>query len=113
MNGNMDTVNSIKDKTVEEIKNELYDSLMDTILDAVIHGRTALKDGKQSAQFMLDKLDNAKTKDEILQFLFDLSTKWSLYSPIYIKMKYSVEEEKDTKKMQELKSKLYSFIKPE
>lgn len=112
MNDNMDTGNSIKGKSVEDLKKEIYDALMDTILDAILNGRATMKDGKQSAQFMLDKLDVVQNKDGLLQFLFDISTKWALYNPYYIKMKYGFEVERDDKKIQELKSKLYSFIQP-
>ena len=97
---------------IEDLKKQLWDSLMDRIIDAMLHGNATLKDGKESAQFMLDRLDPVKSKEDLLQFLFDIQTKWALYNPIYVKIKYSFEGEKDTKKIEELKSKLYTFIQP-
>lgn len=102
----------VNKNSVEDLKKQLWDNLMDRIIDAMLHGNATLKDGKESAQFMLDRLDPVKSKEELLQFLFDIQTKWSLYNPIYVKIKYSFEGEKDTKKIEDLKSKLYTFIQP-
>ena len=66
----------------------------------------------ESAHFILGKFKDVNTKTELLQFLYDLSTKWSIYNPYYVKMKYSLAEADDTKKIQDLKSKLYKFIQP-
>lgn len=103
---------SVKQNSIEDLKKQVYDNLFDSITDALLHGNATIRDSKESAQFILGKLDEVKTKQELLQFLFDLSTKWTLYHPYYVKIKYSVAEEEDTKKIQELKSKLYQFIKP-
>lgn len=103
---------SVVKTDVEKLKKQLWDSLMDQITDSMLHGSASLRDGKESAQFMLDRLDNVKTKDELMQFLFDLQTKWAVYNPVYVKVKYTIENEKDVQKIQELKSKLYTFIQP-
>ncbi|KKP59732.1 MAG: hypothetical protein UR54_C0024G0003 [Candidatus Roizmanbacteria bacterium GW2011_GWA2_34_18] len=102
----------IDKSSVESLKKRILDSLYDGIMDAMINGRATLKDGKESAHFILGKFKTVKTKNELLQFLYDLSTKWSVYSPYYVKMKYSLTESEDTKKIQELKNKLYNFIRP-
>lgn len=103
---------SVVNKSVDDLKKELWNSLMDQITDAMLHGTASLSDGKESAQFMLDRLDAVKSKEELMQFLFDLQTKWTVYNPVYVKVKYTIENEKDLKKIQELKSKLYTFIQP-
>ena len=108
----MDKSSSVAQNSIEDLRKQVYDSLFDSIIDAMLHGNASLRDGKESAQFILGKLETVKTKQELLQFLFDLSTKWSLYHPYYVKMKYSVVQEEETKKIKELKSKLYTFIKP-
>lgn len=103
---------SVAKNNVDELKKQLWNSLMDQITDSMLHGTATLKDGKESAQFMLDRLDAVKTKEELMQFLFDLQTKWTVYNPVYIKVKYTIENEKDLQKINELKSKLYTFIQP-
>lgn len=109
---NMDASISVKNKSIDDLKKELYDSLMSAILDSILHGDNTMADGKQIAQFLLDKLDPVTNKDQLLQFMLDLSTKWTLYNPYYVKLKYGFEEQNDDVKIQELKSKLYSFIQP-
>lgn len=103
---------SVVKNNVEDLKKQLWNSLMDQITDSMLHGSATLKDGKESAQFMLDRLDAVKTKDELMQFLFDLQTKWTVYNPVYVKVKYTIENEKDLQKINELKTKLYTFIQP-
>jgi len=102
----------VSKSSIEDLKKQILDNLYDGIMDAMLNGRATLKDGKESARFILGKFKTVRTKDELLQFLYDLSTKWSIYNPYYVKMKYSLTELEDTKKIQELKNKLYNFIKP-
>jgi len=108
----MDTSISVKNKSIDALKKELYDSLVIAILDSILHGDNTMVDGKEIAQFLLDRLDPVTTKDQLLQFMLDLSTKWKLYNPYYVKLKYGFEEQNDDVKIQELKSKLYTFIQP-
>ncbi len=108
----MDKSTSVHDTSIEDLKKKLWDSLMDDLIDSMLHGNATIKDAKESAQFMIDRLDPLKTKNELMQFLFDLQTKWKIYNPVYIKTKYVFEKEADSQKIKELKSKLYTFIKP-
>lgn len=108
----MDVSISVKNKSIDELKKELYDSLVSAVLDSILHGDNTMADGKQIAQFLLDRLDPVTTKEQLLQFMLDLSTKWKLYNPYYVKLKYGFEEQNDDVKIQELKSKLYTFIQP-
>lgn len=103
---------SVHDSSIENLKKELYDSLCTGILDSMVHGNATFQDGKESARFILDNLEKVSTKKELLQFLFDLTTKWKLYNPYYVKIKYVFEQQDDTKKIEDLKSKLYTFIQP-
>lgn len=102
---------SVSETDLETLKNKLYDDLCRGILEAMMHGQATIQDGKESARFILDHLDKVKTKDELLQFLFDLATRWKVYHPFYIKAKYTLEEEKDKEKIEKLKEHLYQFIK--
>lgn len=102
---------SVVETDLETLKNKLYDDLCRGILEAMMHGQATIQDGKESARFILDHLDKVKTKDELLQFLFDLATRWKVYHPFYVKTKYTLEEEKDKEKIEKLKEHLYQFIR--
>lgn len=103
---------SVVEKDINQLKKELYDSLFDGIVDAMLHGSATITDGRESANFILARMNKINDKDQLLQFLFDLSTKWAVYNPYYVKIKYAYASEEDAKKVKELKSKLYTFIQP-
>jgi len=102
---------SLNLSTLEAMKERLYDELCRGILEAINRGEASLLEGKQSAKFILDYLDNVQTKDELLQFLYDLATRWKVYHPFYIKTRYQLEEEAEKEKIEKLKKHLYQFYK--
>jgi hypothetical protein len=102
MNDIMDAVNALRE--------QLYVQLTDTLLRGVIDNTFTPEQSREISTFILAKLDRIKSKDEMLTFLHNLSTKWAPYNPFYVKLKYEGQKKDDEIKMQEIKSKLSQFI---
>ena len=99
----MDSVNQLRDK--------LYVQLTETLLKGVIDDVFTPQESREISRFIMGKLDDVETKEEMMQFLHDLATKWTKYNPFYVQMKYENEKDKDKEKMDEIKAKLNQFIK--
>lgn len=97
--------------SVSTLRDTLYVQLTDTLLRGVIDDVFTPDESREISDFILRKLDRIKTKDEMLSFLHDLSTKWAKYNPFYVKLKYENQKTADEAKMTEIKSKLNQFIK--
>ncbi len=102
-------MNDIMD-SVKALREQLYVQLTDTLLRGVIDDAFTPEQSREISRFILGKLDRAKTKDELLMFLHNLSTKWVQYNPFYVKLKYENRKSEDEEKMSEIKSKLNQFI---
>lgn len=102
-------MNNIMD-SVTALRESLYVQLTDTLLRGVIDDVFTPEESKEISRFILSKLEKVKTKDEMLLFLHDLSTKWAKYNPFYVKLKYENQKKDDEAKMDEIKSKLNQFM---
>lgn len=91
-------------------KNQLYDDLAEVMLQGIINESISSELSHEIALNILQRLDNIKTRDELLEFLHNLATQWSAYNPFYIKMKYEDEQKKDDQKMKDIQSKLQQFV---
>lgn len=90
--------------------NRLYDELAEALLRGVLNESITSELAHEIAQLILKKLDAIESKDELLVFLHDLSTKWSSYNPFYIKMKYEDEKKQDDAKIADVQAKLKQFM---
>lgn len=90
--------------------NRLYDELAEELLQGVVNESISSELAHEIAQLILKKLDGIQSKDELLTFLQDLSTKWSSYNPFYIKMKYEDEKKRDQEKIADVQEKLKQFM---
>lgn len=90
--------------------NRLYDELAEELLQGVVNESISSELAHEIAQLILKKLDGIQSKDELLIFLQDLSTKWSSYNPFYIKMKYEDEKKRDQEKIADVQEKLKQFM---
>lgn len=90
--------------------NRLYDELAEELLQGVVNESISSELAHEIAQLILNKLDAIQSKDELLLFLQDLSTKWSAYNPFFIKMKYEDEKKRDEKKIADVQEKLKQFM---
>ena len=99
----MDSVNQLREK--------LYVQLVETLLRGVVDDVFTPQESREISRFIMNKLDDVETKEEMIQFLHDLATKWSKYNPFYIQLKYENEKVKEKEKMDEIKAKLNQFIK--
>lgn len=97
--------------SVSELREKLYVQLTETLLRGVIDDVFTSQESKEISHFILGKLDDVRTKDEMIEFLHDLSTKWAKYNPFYVALKFENQQKSDDVKMDEIKSKLNQFIK--
>ena len=99
------------DSSIKSLRDTLYVQLTNTLLHGVIDDTFTPAQSREISGFILGRLDRVRTKDQMLEFLHNLSTRWAQYNPFYVKMKYEGQQKADEEKMQEIKSKLNQFIK--
>jgi len=102
---------SVVPRELMEKKNKLYDDLAEVMLQGIINESISSELSHEITITILKKLDSVKSRDELLEFLHNLATKWSAYNPFYVKLKYEDEQKKDDQKMKDIQSKLKLFMK--
>ncbi len=98
-------------ETILSMRNKLYDELAETLLKGIVDGSVTDELSKNISTFILGNLDTVTSKDDMVHFLYNLSTKWAAYNPFYVKLKYQEHEEREQKKIQEIQDKLQKFMK--
>lgn len=67
----------------EEYKDTVYKQLSDMMIVGLQSGTMTVKESEDSAEFILDGMKKVVTQRELLQFLYELSTRWYDYTPVY------------------------------
>lgn len=101
---------SVVSPELVKMKNKLYDDLAEVTLQGIINESIPSDLAHEISLIVLEKLDAIKTRDELLEFLHNLATKWTSYNPFYVKLKYEDEQKKDDQKMKDIQSKLQQFM---
>ena len=70
--------------SVSELREKLYVQLTETLLRGVVDDVFTPQESKEISRFILGKLDGVRTKDEMIEFLHDLSTRWAKYNPFML-----------------------------
>lgn len=94
----------------EQTRKKVYDDLADLMIDAVERNDLPMKEMKQSAQYILETLDNIQTEDELLQFLQVLGQKWKAYAVELLRYEGEKKQAGDELKIQEIQNKLSNFM---
>lgn len=70
----------------DEYRERVYNLLADCLVKALQNPNPevlSMEDSEQSAEFVLQHLEQVKTKDELYLFLKQLSERWFIYHPVY------------------------------
>lgn len=76
-----------QNQLTEEFKKDLYHELVDAMIAGLEKGELFEEDSSASADVMLENIEKAANKNEIVFFLENLSKRWDVYRPVYIKYK--------------------------
>jgi hypothetical protein len=101
---------SVDDKeavTPEEIE-KMFKLLADAMLEGLEKGAIEVEASEESSAFVLERLDNVKTKAEMVTFLTDLANRWPIYNTV--SMQY-VSATTDRNNIENIQGLLHSFIK--
>lgn len=71
----------------EEFKNGLYHELVNAMIAGLEKGELFEDDSSVSADFILESIEKAKDRNEILFFLENLAKRWDVYRPVFNKYK--------------------------
>lgn len=76
----------------EEHKNRIERAIVETVISALENGNLAESELSQIANFVLEKIDQIKTHDELVIFLSDLSSRWPIFTNLETLEKGEIEE---------------------
>ena len=77
----MDTNSSLTALT-PEYREKIYKMLAQTMLDGLDSGKIRVDESVDMSEFIIERLDNLQTQDDLYIFLDELSEKWSIYHNI-------------------------------
>lgn len=88
-------------------KDNLYKELIDFYIKGVETGLfSSEEDSKESARFILDKLESIALEHEIKPFLEELAAKWPAYKSILVPLKIEGYQEKDQQQIDVVENEL-------
>lgn len=76
----------------DDRRKKFYDDISHTMIGALFEGYISAKDARESAQFILNRLDTITTEKELLRFLEELTKKWHIYNGVYLKYIVGIED---------------------
>lgn len=88
-----------KSSVTPQLREQIYDQLLEVMISSLERGEWTEDDAAQSADLILSTLDTIATRDELLEFLLKLSSRWEAFSSVYHDVK---KEELLSKVNQEL-----------
>lgn len=71
----------------EEECSKVYDQLADVMIAALESGYMFTEDANASADYIKEHIETLQTRDDMLQFLLDLSSQWEVYKKVAIDYK--------------------------
>jgi len=91
----------------EKLKEELKKKLVDRLIFGLRSKQLSISQIKNSARFILDKIDKLNDLSTLIIFLDELKQKWSVYEPVFTSYKYLLTQKKE----QEMIKKLSNYFK--
>lgn len=85
-----------------ERKDEILQKIVDRILTGLENGNLTEEELKPIADFVLGRIDEFQTEDELIPFLLELAQKWSVFSNIHIQEKGEIIANKETQASQDV-----------
>ena len=86
----------------EEYKDKLGQSLTLQLAQALKAGNITEEDLPTAASYILNRIDTLKTKEELIQFLTDLASKWTFFSNTLLMEKGEIIEAQEDKKVDQM-----------
>lgn len=93
----------------EEARKTLYNELTDLMLSAMEKGEMLYEEAIESGKSIL-RLDHITTQPELLAFLEELSQRWKIYQPAYIKAKGQQQQTSDQSTIADLEQNLNQIV---
>lgn len=87
----------IMDGFTQEHKREIEWKLIDVIISSLKQGTITEEELPTVASYILDTIKTVKNHDQLLQFLRDLSARWSIFSPVLVVESGEVKEKMEDK----------------
>ncbi len=94
---------------LEDLKKQVYFDLSECLINAVENRLISDEESKNSSAYILENLDKANSKQEILAFLKSLANLWETYRQVYLKMYAGELKEEDNKKINNLMSQVQNI----
>lgn len=76
----------------DQRRKKLYEDIAHSMIGALFEGYISVKEAKESAQFVLQKLEHIDTETELIAFLEELAHKWNTYNGVYLKYMVGIED---------------------
>jgi len=96
-------------QSFQEKKDLLENELADVLLDAVEREDIKLIEIKPIAKEILVDLKKASNIDQLINFLADISKKWSFFTNLYNKYKGKKQQEKEKQVIEKLSSYIHNL----
>lgn len=91
------------DLSVEK-KKEIETALVEIVTKALTEDVLTEEDAPKVASFILDKINNVKTQEELLTFLRELSAQWSIFTPLLVIESGEVKEKSEEKAIEHVEA---------
>lgn len=76
-------------------KEEIQTRIVEAMISALEKQEVNPEEISTIAAFVLDEIDKATTQEELLQFLRDLSSKWTIFTPVLVIESGEARDEKE------------------
>ena len=87
-------------------KNNVYNSLADALIKGLENNSLTVEESQLSSQYILSGLETISTKEQLISFLEDISTRWPAYKETFIMVKEQELNQKDTQQIKEVQKEL-------
>jgi len=89
----------------DQLKKKIYDDLADVVIAALERQQILTDDAAESAQFILRRVEKATTLQDLTQALRELSSRWDIYTNVFLDLKKQDLIGKVERELQQLTSK--------
>ena len=84
--------------SLAEQKREVEKSLARTTLTQIEKGTISFAQGQEIANFILQKIDQITTEEELVSFVYEMSEKWPIFDTIKEVVRLRMNESKEVEK---------------
>lgn len=78
-----------------EHKKDVEIKLVEIVADALEHGKLSSDEATQASQFILDRIDEVNTQEELLIFLEELSSLWDVFGHLFVTEQGKIKEKQE------------------